>query len=64
LGDLIDTGYIIAGSPGTVVKQVREQMDRVGAGHFMGMFHIGNLAHEKVVRSLEWFSAEVRPALA
>ena len=62
--ELIDSGYIIAGSPGTVVKQVREQMNRVGAGHFMGMFHIGNLAHEEVVRSLERFSAEVRPALA
>ena len=62
--ELIDTGYVIAGSPGTVARQVREQMDRVDAGHFMGMFHIGNLAHEEVVRSLERFSAEVRPALA
>src|SRR5688572_26555555 len=62
--ELIDTGYIIAGSPGTVAHQVRDQMDRVGAGHFMGMFHIGNLPHRDVVQSLERFSAEIRPALA
>jgi hypothetical protein len=29
----------------------------------MGMFHIGNLAHQEVVTSLERFSTEVMPAL-
>jgi alkanesulfonate monooxygenase SsuD/methylene tetrahydromethanopterin reductase-like flavin-dependent oxidoreductase (luciferase family) len=57
--ELLDTGYVIAGSPGTVAKQLRGQMDAVGAGHFMGMFHIGNLEHAQVVRSLERFASEV-----
>jgi alkanesulfonate monooxygenase SsuD/methylene tetrahydromethanopterin reductase-like flavin-dependent oxidoreductase (luciferase family) len=61
--ELLDTGYLIAGSPATVTRQLREQMRAVGAGHFMGMFHIGNLAHEKVVGSLERFASEVAPAL-
>ena len=61
--ELLATGYLVAGSPATVTRQLREQMGRVGAGHFMGMFHIGNLAHAEVVRSLERFSREVMPGL-
>jgi alkanesulfonate monooxygenase SsuD/methylene tetrahydromethanopterin reductase-like flavin-dependent oxidoreductase (luciferase family) len=61
--ELADTGYLIAGSPQTVTRQLSGQMRAVGAGHFMGMFHIGNMAHENVVASLERFSKEVAPAL-
>jgi alkanesulfonate monooxygenase SsuD/methylene tetrahydromethanopterin reductase-like flavin-dependent oxidoreductase (luciferase family) len=60
--DLLDSGYLLAGSPETVTRQLRDQTAQVGAGHFMGMFHIGNLAHEQVLRSLERFSQEVIPA--
>jgi hypothetical protein len=34
-------------------------MNQVGADHFMGMFHIGNLAHKKVVDSLNLFKTEI-----
>ena len=61
--DLLSSGYLIAGSPETVLRQLRDQMKRVEAGHFMGMFHIGNLPHEEVVRSLERFSEDVLPAV-
>ncbi|HEU0072601.1 MAG TPA: LLM class flavin-dependent oxidoreductase [Dehalococcoidia bacterium] len=61
--ELVSTGYVIAGSPETVVSQLQEQMASVGAGHFMGMFHIGNMAHDEVLRSLERFSRHVMPAL-
>jgi alkanesulfonate monooxygenase SsuD/methylene tetrahydromethanopterin reductase-like flavin-dependent oxidoreductase (luciferase family) len=61
--ELLASGYLIAGSPATVIRQLRDQMTSVGAGHFMGMFHIGNLAHQEVVTSLERFSTEVMPAL-
>ncbi|HEX9879490.1 MAG TPA: hypothetical protein VGB25_04780 [Candidatus Binatia bacterium] len=37
---------------------------QVGAGHFMGMFHIGNLDHQKVMASLKLFRREVMPRLA
>jgi alkanesulfonate monooxygenase SsuD/methylene tetrahydromethanopterin reductase-like flavin-dependent oxidoreductase (luciferase family) len=62
--ELVATGYVIAGSPETVARQLRDQMTSVGAGHFMGMFHIGNLAHDEVMRSMERFSQHVMPALA
>jgi alkanesulfonate monooxygenase SsuD/methylene tetrahydromethanopterin reductase-like flavin-dependent oxidoreductase (luciferase family) len=60
---LISSGYMIAGSPETVTRQIQEQMTQIGAGHFMGMFHIGNLPHEKVVSSLNLFHKEIMPRL-
>ena len=61
--DLGKVGYILAGSPETVTRQLNEQMSAVGADHFMGMFHIGNLPHDKVMASLNLFHKEVMPQL-
>jgi alkanesulfonate monooxygenase SsuD/methylene tetrahydromethanopterin reductase-like flavin-dependent oxidoreductase (luciferase family) len=60
---LISTGYVIAGNPDSVAGQILDQMKQVGAGHFMGMFHIGNLHHEKVISSLNLFKQEIMPRL-
>ena len=61
--ELERTGYIIAGNPDTVARKLNQQMKQVGADHFMGMFHIGNVGHKKVVASLELFQREVIPQL-
>ena len=61
--DLDRVGYIIAGSPDTVARRLNEQMRLVGAEHFMGMFHIGNLPHSKVLASLDLFHKRVMPQL-
>ena len=60
---LIDSCYLIAGNPDSVAKQIQSQMKQIGADHFMGMFHIGNLAHDKVVNSLNLFKKEIMPRL-
>jgi alkanesulfonate monooxygenase SsuD/methylene tetrahydromethanopterin reductase-like flavin-dependent oxidoreductase (luciferase family) len=60
---LIKSGYLIAGSPDSVAKQIQSQMNQVGADHFMGMFHIGNLKHDNVVHSLDLFKKEIMPRL-
>ena len=60
---LIKSGYLIAGNPDSVAKQIQNQMQQVGADHFMGMFHIGNLSHDKVVNSLDLFKKEIMPRL-
>jgi len=60
---LIKSGYLIAGSPESVAKQIKSQMQQIGADHFMGMFHIGNLPHANVVKSLELFKQEIMPQL-
>jgi alkanesulfonate monooxygenase SsuD/methylene tetrahydromethanopterin reductase-like flavin-dependent oxidoreductase (luciferase family) len=56
---LLSTGYMIAGNPDSVARQIMDQMKQVGAGHFMGMFHIGNLHHDKVISSLNLFKKEI-----
>jgi alkanesulfonate monooxygenase SsuD/methylene tetrahydromethanopterin reductase-like flavin-dependent oxidoreductase (luciferase family) len=61
--ELIKSGYMIAGDPDGVARQIQDQMKQVGADHFMGMFHIGNLAHEKVISSLDLFKKEIMPRL-
>jgi alkanesulfonate monooxygenase SsuD/methylene tetrahydromethanopterin reductase-like flavin-dependent oxidoreductase (luciferase family) len=60
---LISTGYLIAGNPDTVARQILDQMKQIGAGHFMGMFHIGNLHHDKVISSLNLFKKEIMSRL-
>ncbi|MBI4522476.1 MAG: LLM class flavin-dependent oxidoreductase [Deltaproteobacteria bacterium] len=57
--ELLATGYVIAGSPDSVARQLLAQMRQVGADHFMGMFHIGNLSHDKVISSLNLFRKEI-----
>ncbi len=54
---------MIAGNPDTVASKLNGQMGQVGADHFMGMFHIGNLDHQKVIASLDLFKKEVMPQL-
>jgi alkanesulfonate monooxygenase SsuD/methylene tetrahydromethanopterin reductase-like flavin-dependent oxidoreductase (luciferase family) len=61
--ELVKSGYMIAGSPESVARQIKEQMKQVGADHFMGMFHIGNLDHAKVISSLDLFKKEIMPTL-
>ena len=61
--DLVASGYMIAGTPDTVARHIQAQMQQVGAGHFMGMFHIGNLAHDNVITSLNLFKKEIMPRL-
>ena len=60
---LINTGYMIAGDPDSVARQIAAQMNQIGANHFMGMFHIGNLHHDKVISSLNLFKKEIMPRL-
>ena len=61
--ELVKSGYMIAGDPDSVARQIQDQMKQVGADHFMGMFHIGNLTHEKVISSLDLFKKEIMPRL-
>jgi alkanesulfonate monooxygenase SsuD/methylene tetrahydromethanopterin reductase-like flavin-dependent oxidoreductase (luciferase family) len=60
---LLSSGYLIAGNPDSVARQIQDQMTQVGADHFMGMFHIGNLHHDSVVKSLNLFHKEIMPRL-
>lgn len=61
--DLLAGGYAVVGSPDTVRARLRELHDELGFGQLIGLFAIGGLTHEQVVRSTELFAADVMPAL-
>ncbi|MBF6571443.1 MAG: LLM class flavin-dependent oxidoreductase [Candidatus Binataceae bacterium] len=57
-------GFIVCGDPEWVTRYLEEDMRGAGYGNFLGMFHVGNLAHEKVVKSKRLFGQHVIPKLA
>ncbi|MCS6802259.1 MAG: LLM class flavin-dependent oxidoreductase [Chloroflexota bacterium] len=56
-------GGMIAGTPETVLRQLRE-LQALGVGHVIAWMNFGNLPYAKVRRSMELFAREVLPALA
>ena len=51
------------GSPETVLKQMQVYLERAYTNHWMTWMRIGQLPHEKVMRSMELFAKEVMPKL-
>ncbi len=56
-------GFIVCGDPDYVARWLEDDMRGARYGHFMGMFHVGNLQHEKVMRSKRLFAEHVMPSL-
>nr|ART38467.1 G421 [uncultured bacterium] len=56
-------GFIVCGDPDYVTRWLENDMRVAGYGHFLGMFHVGNLAHDKVMKSKRLFAERVMPAL-
>lgn len=61
--DIEEAGIVLCGSPATVREQLVAQVEELGLRQICLLFAFGNLPHEKVMRSLELFAAEVLPAL-
>ncbi len=61
---LKDQGVVIAGTPDSVVKQIRRLYDLLGGfDHLLMMMQCGFLSHEKTVKNIEMFSKEVYPQI-
>ena len=60
---LIGQGQAIAGSPETVRKFLAEQVEDSKANYIVGQFCFGDLTLEEMLRSVELFSAQVKPIL-
>jgi alkanesulfonate monooxygenase SsuD/methylene tetrahydromethanopterin reductase-like flavin-dependent oxidoreductase (luciferase family) len=58
-----DGGRGIAGSPETVIRMIRSQMEEAGTNYFVGQFAFGDLTPGEVTRTIELFTREVMPAL-
>jgi alkanesulfonate monooxygenase SsuD/methylene tetrahydromethanopterin reductase-like flavin-dependent oxidoreductase (luciferase family) len=58
-----DGGRGIAGSPATVVRMIKSQIEEAGADYFVAQFAFGDLTLSEVLRTVELFAREVMPAL-
>ncbi|MBO0893061.1 MAG: LLM class flavin-dependent oxidoreductase [Acidimicrobiales bacterium] len=61
--DVVDRGYVIAGSPDTVVQRLTDVADTLHVGHLMLLLHFGNMSREVATHNTERFATEVMPKL-
>ncbi|MFZ2068982.1 MAG: LLM class flavin-dependent oxidoreductase [Xanthobacteraceae bacterium] len=61
--DLIDRGYIVAGSPSTVADRIHDMADKLNVGHLMVLLHFGNMSKETTMYNTRRFAQEVIPRL-
>jgi hypothetical protein len=58
-----EDGFIVCGDRDYVTRWLENDMKIASYGHFLGMFHVGNLPHEKVMASKRLFAEHVMPEL-
>ncbi len=61
--DFVDRGYIIAGSPDTVVDRLNDLADTLHVGHLMVLGHFGNMPKETTLYNATRFAQEIAPRL-
>src|SRR5487761_646430 len=61
--DFIDSGYVVAGSPDTVVEKLSELATKLNVGHLMLLLHFGNMSRETTTYNTSLFAKEVIPRL-
>ena len=61
--DLVDGGYIIAGSPETVRQRFEELIKGLRVGNIFLLMHVGNMPKEKCIYSTRLFAEKVMPHL-
>ncbi len=62
-GELIERGYIVAGSPETVCERMEELIKTLRVGNIICGIHVGNMPPEKTRHSTELFARKVMPHL-
>jgi len=61
--DLVDQGYVIAGSPQTVYDRMVDLTKTLRVGNIFGLFQIGDMPADKVRHSTQLFAEKVMPRL-
>jgi alkanesulfonate monooxygenase SsuD/methylene tetrahydromethanopterin reductase-like flavin-dependent oxidoreductase (luciferase family) len=61
--DIVDAGYVVAGSPDKVIEQLREMSTRLRVGHLMVLCQFGNMRKDVANENTRRFAQEVAPAL-
>jgi alkanesulfonate monooxygenase SsuD/methylene tetrahydromethanopterin reductase-like flavin-dependent oxidoreductase (luciferase family) len=60
--DLLREGIVVAGSPDSVGEQIERLRDELGFGAMNVLMCIGDMPHDRVVKSMELFAGQVMPA--
>jgi hypothetical protein len=61
--DLVDGGYVIAGSPETVLDRMKDMITSLRLGHVFCLMHNGNMPDWKTRNSTKLFADKVMPHL-
>jgi alkanesulfonate monooxygenase SsuD/methylene tetrahydromethanopterin reductase-like flavin-dependent oxidoreductase (luciferase family) len=61
--DIIERGYVVAGSPDKVAQKINEMADVMNVGHLMVLMHYGNMSKETVMYNTRRFAEDVIPQL-
>ncbi len=61
--ELIDQGFIAAGSPDSVAEQLHQLITSLNVGHLVCLLHIGDMPAQKCMASTKLFAEEVMPQL-
>ena len=60
---LVNQGYVIAGSPDTVVEKMKEMITGLRVGNIFCLIHVGDMPKDKCMRSTKLFAEEVMPRI-
>src|SRR6185436_4266349 len=61
--ELVDRGYIVAGSPATVADRINDMADKINVGHLMVLLHFGNMSKDVTFYNTRMFAEKVMPRL-
>lgn len=61
--DIVERGYVVAGSPDTVVDHLTEMSDTMNVGHLMVLLQFGSMGKETAMMNTARFAEEVIPKL-
>ncbi|HXG36774.1 MAG TPA: LLM class flavin-dependent oxidoreductase [Dehalococcoidia bacterium] len=61
--DLVERGYVVAGSPASVRDQLREVIKNLRVGHLLLLLHFGSMPHHLTLKNTDLFAREVMPHL-
>jgi alkanesulfonate monooxygenase SsuD/methylene tetrahydromethanopterin reductase-like flavin-dependent oxidoreductase (luciferase family) len=61
--DIVDRGYVVAGSPQTVADHLNEMADTMKVGHLMLLLQFGDMPRELTYQNTTRFAQEIIPKL-
>jgi alkanesulfonate monooxygenase SsuD/methylene tetrahydromethanopterin reductase-like flavin-dependent oxidoreductase (luciferase family) len=61
--EMIENGFVVAGSPSTVRDMMKEAILDLRVGNVVCLLHVGNMPHWLTMKNMQMFAEEVMPQL-